>query len=57
MTYQEAVECSIQSIVFAHQVPLHTHYNGYNQKKQTITNVDEDVEKLDLSHIVGCNIK
>ena len=30
------------------EIPLYTHYNGYNKKRQIITSVGEIVEKLPM---------
>ena len=37
------------------KIPLHTYWDGYN-KRQPITSIDEDVEKLKPSHIAGGNL-
>ena len=36
---------------------LHTHWHGYNKKRQTITNVGKDMEKLEPSYVAGGKIK
>lgn len=35
----------------------HTYWNGYNKNRRTITNVDEDMEKLESSYVAGRNVK
>ena len=39
-----------------HEIPLHSHQNGYYSKKQNI-GAGEDVEKLEPSCIAGGNEK
>lgn len=39
------------------ELPLYTLRNRYNQKRQTITSVGEEAEKLQPWHLTGGNIK
>lgn len=40
-----------------HEIPLPTWEDAYNIKKDTITSIDKDVEKLEPSHVASGNIK
>ena len=39
------------------EIPLHTHYNGYNQKEKVTTSIDEVMEKLEYLVTDGENEK
>ena len=39
------------------EILLHTHQDVYNFKRHTITNADEDVEKLESSYTAAGSVK
>ena len=39
------------------EIPLHTHYNGYNKKKRYLPSVDKVMEKLEYLVTAGENVK
>ena len=39
------------------ELPLHTHQDGYLQKRHIIISTGNDVEKLELLYLVGTNVK
>lgn len=40
-----------------HEIPLHTHHDGYNGKSQIVTSMDKDVEKLKPSRSFAGYVK
>lgn len=39
------------------KLPLHTHQDGYTQKRHIIISIGNDMEKLELFAMMGFNVK